>query len=70
MTIKEIGTKRLVDAISGEKSTVSIKVIDNEINLSLANESTGEVGILLKKEDIMQLIKWLEKASLIAKYGV
>ena len=70
MTVKEIGTKRISDAVSGEKSTVSIKVIDYEISLSLSQETKGEVEILLKKEDIMQLIKWLEKASLIAKYGV
>lgn len=70
MAVKEIGTKRISDAISGEKSTVSIKVIDYEISLSLSQEAKGEVEILLKKEDIMQLIKWLEKASLIAKYGV
>lgn len=70
MAVKEIGTKRITDAVSGEKSTVSIKVIDYEISLSLSQEAKGEVEILLKKEDIMQLIKWLEKASLIAKYGV
>jgi len=70
MAVKEIGTKRITDAVSGEKSTVSIKVIDYEISLSLSQETKGEVEILLKKEDIMQLIKWLEKASLIAKYGV
>lgn len=70
MTVKEIGTKRIADAVTGEKSTVSIKVIDYEISLSLTQEAKGEIAILLKKEDIMQLIKWLEKASLIAKYGV
>ena len=69
MSIKEIGAKRITDAVSGEKLSVVVKVVDGEISLALAQETKGEIEVRLKKEDISQLIKWLEKASLLAKYG-
>ena len=70
MSSKEIGTKRIADAVSGEKSVVTVSVVDGEIVLSLSQDSTGASEIRLKPADIMMLIKWLEKAAIVAKFGV
>lgn len=70
MSSKEIGTKRIADAVSGEKSVITVSVVDGEIVLALAQDTKGDLEIRLKPADIMILIKWFEKAAIIAKFGV
>jgi hypothetical protein len=70
MSSKEIGTKRIADAVSGEKSVITVSVVDGEIVLALAQDTKGDLEIRLKPADIMILIKWLEKAAIVAKFGV
>jgi hypothetical protein len=70
MSSKEIGTKRIADAVSGEKSVITVSVVDGEIVLALAQDTKGDLDIRLKSADIMMLIKWLEKAAIVAKFGV
>ena len=70
MSSKEIGTKRIADAISGEKSVVTVSVVDGEIVLALSQDNKGSADIRMKPADIMMLIKWLEKAAIVAKFGV
>jgi len=69
MPDKEIGTKKVADPVSGEKSVIRVTIVEKEVCLSLAQESKGEIQIRLAREDTLMLIKWLEKASLLVKYG-
>lgn len=70
MSSQEVAHKKFTDAGSGEKYGVAVRVVEGEIALALSREPTGEIEVRMKREDIQLLIKWLEKASLIAKYGV
>ena len=70
MSSQEIAHKKFTDAVSGEKYSLAVRVIDGEIALAVSREPATEIEIRMKREDIQTLIKWLEKASLVAKYGV
>ena len=67
ITMKEIGSAQLKDAISRENCYLGVSVGNQKIGICLSQESNGDVEIFLSIEDCESLVSWLSNAIAEAK---